>query len=256
MINNEYFKFYEILFSLRKEYLKNQEIINNLLSHIKIANNSLNDYSSNLIFKTRSREKIDSLLLIIKKRQSCIGAILNSLYNSLVDSDSSYLKSGIFSFDLRLSENYVYLLDNDQDGRYLDSKVTVDNPKEFIELYKILMDNVICKNGSVDLDLKKSFLKLNNNGIHLSHIARSNPIKNIILDYDGIVDNIMINNASYIGNIMGLKINKDIIPIYFRNIIDNNMEDYKFIIEKQDNVKKSYYEIENFGKKLILRVVR
>ncbi len=254
-MDKDCYKFYEILFSLRKEYLKNQEIIKRLLSHIKIDSHSFNEYSSNLIFKTNNIDNTDSLLLIIKKRKSCVGMALNSLYNSFVDSDS-YSERGSFSYNFRFLENYVYLLDNDQDGRYLDSKVTVENPEKFIELYKLLMRNVICKDGTVDLNLRRTFIKLSNNGIHLLHATRSNPIKNIILDYDGIVDNIMINNASYIGNIMGLKINKDVIPIYFRNMIDNNMEDYKFIIEKQESVKKSFYEIENSGRKLILRVVR
>jgi len=67
MMKKDYYNYYEILFSLRKEYLKNQEIISKLLSYIKISNSSLNEYDSNLIFKSNIRNNIDSLLLIVKK---------------------------------------------------------------------------------------------------------------------------------------------------------------------------------------------
>ncbi len=67
MMKKDYYNYYEILFSLRKEYLKNQEIISKLLSYIKISNSSLNEYDSNLIFKPNIRNNIDSLLLIVKK---------------------------------------------------------------------------------------------------------------------------------------------------------------------------------------------
>ncbi len=67
MKNKDYYKYYEILFSLRKEYIKNQKIINKLLSYIRIVNDPLNKYDSNLVFKTNGRDNIDSLLLIIKK---------------------------------------------------------------------------------------------------------------------------------------------------------------------------------------------
>ena len=67
MMKKDYYNYYEILFSLRKEYLKNQEIISKLLSYIKISNSSLNEYDSNLIFKSNIRNNIDSLWLIVKK---------------------------------------------------------------------------------------------------------------------------------------------------------------------------------------------
>ena len=67
MMKKDYYNYYEILFSLRKQYLKNQEIISKLLSYIKISNSSLNEYDSNLIFKSNIRNNIDSLLLIVKK---------------------------------------------------------------------------------------------------------------------------------------------------------------------------------------------
>lgn len=107
MKNNDYYNYYEILFSLRKEYIKNKIIINKLLSYIKIFNDPHNEYNSNLIFKSNGRHDIDTLLLIIKKRQSSIRLILDSLYSSIVYSDPD-LKSGYFSYTFRLSKEYVY----------------------------------------------------------------------------------------------------------------------------------------------------
>ena len=52
---------------------------------------------------------------------------------------------------------------------------------------------------------------------------------------------------------MNLKINKDIIPNYYENIIHNNMDDYSYTIEGECNKNKELYTIEDYGKKIILK---
>ncbi len=252
MKNRDYYNYYEILFSLRKEYLKNQRIINKLLSYIRIINDPLNKYDSNLVFKANGRDDIDSLLLIVKKRQSCISLILDSLYSSLIYNDS-YLKPGYFSYTFRLSEEYIYLLDDSQDGRHLSAKVEITNQKEFIELYRQLIENVICKRGSTYLISGKEIIRLSNNGIHLFYAEEDDYKKCVKLDYDGIGDSIITNNALYLENIMRLMISKNIIHDYFRNIIDSNMDDYSYIITGDCNKSEGFYKIEDHGKKLVLK---
>ncbi len=178
--------------------------------------------------------------------------MLDSLYNSLVYNDS-YLKPGYFSYTFRLSEEYIYLLDDNQDGSYLNAKVEITNQKEFIELYRQFIENVICKHGRTYLDSGKETIQLSNNGIHLFHVEGDNYKKCVKFDYDGIEDSIIINNASYLEKIMRLKINKSIIPNYFENIIDSNMDDYSYIIEGDCNKSEGFYKIEDYGKKLVLK---
>ena len=250
-MDKDYYKYYEFLFSLRKEYLKNQEIINKLLSYIRITNDSLNEYDSNLVFRKNNKDSTDSLLLIVKKRQSHIKTILDSLYSSLVYS-SPDLKPGDFSYSFRLSDKYVYLLDDDQDGRYLKAKIEIVNQNEFIKLYNQLVKNVVCKCGRTYLILEKEFIQLSNNGIYLLHVDKDykNGVK---LNYDGLHDNIITNNISYLENLMELKIKKDTIPNYFENIIDNNMDDYLYTIEENCNMSEGFYTIEDYGRKLVLK---
>lgn len=244
MKNRDYYNYYEILFSLRKEYLKNQKIINELLSYVRITNDPYNIYDSNVVFKTNSKDNIDSLLLIVKKRQSSIRLILDSLYSSLVYNDTNYTKSGYFSYSFRLSKDHVYLLDDNQDGRYLSAKVEIDNQKEFIELYKELLENVICKHGRTNLFLEKENIQFSNNGIHLFYVEEDDYKNHVRMDYDGIGDNIIINNASYLDNIMRLEINKNSIPNYFEIIIDSNMDNYLYTIEGDSNKNEELYTIE------------
>ena len=252
MIKKDYYKYYEILFSLRKEYLKNQEIINKLLSYIKITDDLSNKYHSNIVFKKDNRDNTDYLLLIISKRQSHIKLLLDSIYNSIVYSDLDADKSK-FTYDFHLSDNYVSLLDANQDGRYLNSKIIINNQKEFIELYKNLIEKIICKNGNNYFNFENKFIKITNNGINLLCDVNNNHKNDITLYYDGIVDNIKINNSSYIKTLMEFNIKKDIIPTYFRNLIDSNMDDYLYSIIESNNKKNKLYKIEDNEKKLVLR---
>ena len=251
MENKDYYNYYEILFSLRKEYLKNQEIINQLLSHVKITDDPFNEYESNVVFKTNSKDSIDSLILIINKRQSCIRIMLDTLYRSLVYGDSD-LKNGYFSYSFRLSEGYVYLLDASQDGRYLNAKVEIINPNEFIELYNQIMKKAICKHGKTYLSLENGIIKLSNNGIHLFHTNENDYRKSVRLDYDGIEDYLLINNPSYLESILRLKINKNDIPYHFESIIDSNMDSYSFTIQSDDK-SNGFYIVEDHDKELILK---
>ena len=251
MKNKDYYSYYEIIFSLRKEYLKNQKIINKLLSYIRITSDSLNEYDSNLVFKNNTRDNSDHLLLIIKKRQSCIKNILESLYSSLVYGDEE-LKPGFFSFTFRQSEGYVYLLDDNQDGSYLNAKVEITNQKDFIETYNELIKNEICKSRTY-LILKDEIIRLSNNGIHLYHVENDDYKNSVKLDYNGLEDIININNTSYLKYLMELKISKSIIPTYFENIIDNNMDNYLYRIEGDCNNNEVFYTIEEQEKKLVLK---
>ena len=252
MENNKYYKYHEILFSLRKEYLKNQEIINKLLSYIEIADNTHNEYKASLIFRSYDKNKIDHILLIISKRQSNIRLIIKSIYDSIVSNDP-IVENGKYLYVFRLSENFVSLLDANQDGRYLNSKITITNPEDFIESYKLLNESLICKKGNTNLNYEKTLLKISNNGLHLLHVTRSDHKKNISIDYDGIEDYLITNNNSYMKNIMELKFKKDTIPPYFRNLIDTNMDDYSFSIEEQKKKKKGIYKIEEHDRTLILK---
>ena len=244
MVNKDYYNYYEILFSLRKEYLKNQEIINKLLSYVKINNNK---YDSNIIFKPSGVDKADSLLLIISKRQSQIESILKSIHHHIVEYDHD-LEKGKYLYVFRLSDNYVSLLDGNQDGRYLNSHVSITDPKEFIELYKLLNENIICKNGNTYLIFEREYLIISNNGLNLFYKTDNNKFMN--LDYNAMNNNISIDNNSYINTIMELKIDKDKIPAYYRNLIDKNMDDYLYTIE---NNNKGLYKVEDNDNKLILK---
>ena len=251
MIKNDYYNYYEILFSLRKEYLKNQEMINKLLSYIKITNDYPNEYTSNLVFRTNNKNNIDSLLLIIKKRQSNIRQMLDSIYDSFVYSDPN-LKSGNYLYTFHIAGNYVYLLDDSQDGRYLNTKVEIINQNEFIELYKQLIKNAMCK-GRTFLSMEKESIYLSNNGIHLLYVDNNNYNNGVKLDYDGLEDTIITNNNSFLENLMQLKIDKSIIPNHFKNIINSNMDDYTYTIEGDCNKNEGFYTIKDNGKKLILK---
>lgn len=252
MKNNDYYNYYEILFSLRKEYLKNQELINKLLSYIKITNDPLEEYNSSMIFKTNSKTNLDSLLLIVKKRQSSIRQILDSIYNSIVYSDPD-LRPGYFSYKFYLTKNYAYLIDDTQDGRYLKAKVEITNQNEFVQLYKQIINNTICKKGRSYFILKNEIIRLSNNGVHLFHIENEDYKKSVNLDYNGLDDSIITNNTSCLDKLMKLKIDKNIIPNYYKNIIDSNMEDYLYTIEGNKSKDEGLYTIEGYEKKLILK---
>lgn len=253
MMNKDYYNYYEILFSLRKEYLKNQKIINELLSYIRIINDSYNDYDSNLLFKSNSKNNIDSLLLIVRKKQSNIEQMLDSLYSYIVYSDPN-LKRGNFLYTFHFSCNkYVYLLDYNQDGRYLNAKVEIDNQEEFIKLYKQLIENTICKHGKTYIVTEEESILLSNNGIHLFHLVEDDYRKSIKSYYNGIEDNIIINNTSYLKELMELKINKKYIPNHFINIIDSNMNNYSYTIEENCNKNEELYIVEEYGKNLVLK---
>ena len=249
-MDKDYYNYYEFLFSLRKEYLENQKIINKLMSYIRITGKPIDEYNSNLLFKPNIDNDIDSLLLIVKKRESCIRLFLDSLYSSLVSGESNS-KSSNFSFAFRLSKEYVYLLDNDQDGRYLNAKVEITDQKEFIELYKELIEKAICK-GKTCLFFDDGFIQLTNNGINLFQ-AESDYKKNYKLDYNGIEDLVITNNVSKIDNLMHLKVNKKMVPEKFKKLVDRNMDFYSYSVEKGNNKNKELYTIEDQGKKLILR---
>ena len=250
MTDKNYYKYHEILFSLRKEYLKNQEIIRKLLSQVIITDSIFDKYSTNLIFKTTAKDKTDSLLLVVSKRQAFIRLLFKSLYDSFVESDHD-LEPGKFLYSFRFTDEFIYLLDYCQDGRYLDSKVTINNPKEFIELYRLLMENIICKKGRVALNFEKTFLGFCNNGIHF---AINTYKKNISLDYNGIEDNIIASNPTYIKDLMELKVNKEEIPDYFRSLIDRNKDEYLYTIEREENKPQGVYRIENIGQRLVLKL--
>ncbi|MBR6133444.1 MAG: hypothetical protein IKQ29_01860 [Bacilli bacterium] len=251
MANKNYYNYYEIIFSLRKEYLKNQEIINKLLSYIRISNSPSDEYNSNLVFKTNNKNNIDSLLLIIKKRQTCIRQILGSLYSSLVYSDPD-LRAGYFSYALRLSENYIYLLDDCQDGRYLNAKVEITNQQEFITLYRQLFKRVPF-NGRNYLILPKGFIQLSNNGIHLFHVENDDYKNSMRLDYNGIEDTITTNSPPSLEQLMELKINKDNVPTTFESIIDRNMDEFLYSTEETSKKHEGIYTIEDQGQQLILK---
>lgn len=251
MAEKNYYNYYEILFSLRKEYLKNQKTIKKLLSYIRITGDSFNEYNPSLIFKTNSPDSADSLLLIVRKRQTSIRLMLDSLYNSIVYSDPD-LKSGCFSYAFRPFKKYIYLLDDNQDGRYLKAKVEITNQNEFIELYRELIKNAICR-GRTNLVLREGILHLSNNGIHLLHVKNDDYRHCMKLDYDGLGDHIVTNTTSHLGNLMELKINKSIIPSHFENVIDNNMDNYSYTIEGERNDRSGFYTIEGYGRKLVLK---
>ena len=254
MAKNGYYNYYEILFSLRKEYLKNQEIINRLLSYIRITSKPLDEYESNLVFKTNARTNADYLLLIVKKRQHYIKLLLDSLYSHLVSSDSD-LKSGNFSYIFRLSKEYVSLLDDTQDGRYLKAKVEITNQGEFIELYRQLMENVVCKQGRIYLFSEKCSVQVSNNGIHLFHVEGDYK-KSVRLDYSGLKDCISINNGSYLESLMKLEIDRGMIPDYLGSIIESNMDNYSYTIEGNPDNGEAFYAIEDDGSKLVLKPSR
>ena len=251
MTKRDYYKYYEIIFSLRKEYLKNQEMINKLLSYIRITDDPFNEYDSNFVFKTNNRNNIDSLLLIIKRRQTCIRQILDSIYSSFVYSDPD-LRSGYFSYDLRLDKRYVYLLDGCQDGRYLKAKVDIVNHPEFIELYKQLLDTVPF-NGRNYIILPGGFIQLSNNGIHLFNVENDNYKNCMRLDYDGIEDTIITNCNPSLEHLMNYKINKNSIPKQFSIIIDRHMDEFLYSTEKTNKKHKGIYTIEDQGQQLILK---
>lgn len=108
------------------------------------------------------------------------------------------------------------------------------------------------KHGSIYLTLEKGVMQLSNNGINLFYVEKDDYKNCVKFDYNGLEDNIMINIPLYLKNIMKLKINKNIIPTYLENIIDNNMDNYLYTIEGKCNKSEKIYTINNHDKKLIL----
>ena len=255
MANKDYYNYYEILFSLRKEYLKNQELINKLLSYIKVTNVSLDDYGSHLVFKSSHKDNKDSLLLMVCKRQSYLKYILDCFYEFLVYGDYD-LERGKFSYAFRLSENYVYLLDDNQDGRHLDSKVDIIDQNKFIELYRKLMENIICKDGSSCVHFDNSYIKLSNNGIYLAYYVDDNYKYGMKLNYDGINDYLLTNNTTFMKLLLKLKIDKNLIPEYFRNLIDSNMDDYSYSVDRKAKDDEYLHNIKGEGRKLVITPIK
>ncbi len=96
-------------------------------------------------------------------------------------------------------------------------------------------------------------MKLSNNGLSLLHVEEGDYRKSVKMEYDGLEDNIIINNASYLENLMKLKINKGDVPDHFESIIDSNMNDFLYTVVGDYNKSEGLYIIEDYGRKLVLK---
>jgi len=244
-MSRNYYKYYEILFSLRKEYLKNKVLLDKLLSFISINSDK---YTYGLKFKHRDNP-FDSLLLILYKKDSFLRERINFISNMILNNsknDGDYDASFLFYF---LDDDVI--LRNNGDNSNLDPLINISNRKEFVDIYKDLIDSDIFRYGKFEKVISENeYISLNRNGILLYYYLL-NSINDAKLSYDGINDRLLFDINGKVGinleELLDTKIDRDIFPGSYIDLIDSNM-DITNIRILEDSI------VDNNGNKLVLNI--
>lgn len=248
-MEKKYYTFYEIVYGLRGEYLKNQELINELESLIDI---NRNDASSRILL-SQSDELLSSdaqIRLLLYKRQKSIIKRLDRLYSNILDDNKcAYLsveKSKDGGYELLPSR---YSLD--KSGLLNNTMLFIRNKNTFNDISEKLYNSKLMQLPCQFIDINDwQRLVIDGKAIELLTLSKSKgespkllgPIYSSILDYVPRNDVINVDIVSDASSYRTQKLLETEIPEYklpqeYKEIIESNIMPNARCIMDYDAIK-------------------
>ena len=251
MFRGEY-SFSQLLFSLRKEYLNNIQLLNRLLSYIKFRRGNKANYNYDIRFKEEANGDIKSLILLVYKRQSFIRHFMESLGNLYFYTLDNYMGKNVGCLTFLNLDDSIIIKDENENSKvgFLPYHLYIENEEEFIKLYNNIINSEFVSNKGFNITVNNSKVLMSPNGIQLYH-NNIDYRNTIVLDYDGIGDNLSISDSSYLDLLMNRGIPKDMIPPIYRDMIDEHLEDFDYHV-LGNMQKKQSFDIDSSGKDITL----
>ena len=236
-MNEDFYRFKEVIFGLRYAYIENQRMLEQLKTYIKINGENI-DKSKIYVDEIK---RVNRITLNIIKKQSDISRILRYVFWQL---GFAPYNNSIYTLH---NENHKLYFKEELPNHRFSPKLEITNIKEFEELANEIINSKF-------MTLPSVFERINDiQGLSLStySVYLTGDISNIKsdyrLEYNPMDDTIINDQSNKSGNdlitiALYTRIPKKLIPESYREIIDENIEKCKYI-HVDDVLKKGITEL-------------
>lgn len=245
MVAKNYYKFQELIYSLRDEYLKNQKLINELKKLIEIE--SKGEITSSLFLKQQLNyykiEDYPTLLLRVRRRQKFIKKSLIQLENDFPNCSLSRYRKNNAEFMVKKEKGqYAFYAHNDLNGtRYYNPNVFIRNEKEFGELYKELQHSKLFNLNQETIQLNPfQDVSFNGHSIALNTSDGLDQSSDICIRYNASDDKVYltqdrIHSIYHIDNLFDTQVPSYLIPDGYLELIENHPTNATYLYSSSDD---------------------
>lgn len=237
-MENNYYKYYELLFSLRKEYLKNKKLLDILKSCIFIDSNIA--YESKMEFKFGDEQLLPCIVLSINKKQKDIQSRMDYIKDKLLLKDNSVATS----YKLGKNDNEFVLTDLGTNS----FEIEIDNQKLFDSVHEKIVNSELYNLLQTTIRLNEfQIFNLDSDCFSLWSLFDFDTNNLMSINYKINDDLVNVNMPKvysnyFIKKLLETKIHKYEIPESYIKIIEQNKVDYP--LEISGNITNRNFDLE------------